>query len=373
MAHKKIVVLMDSFKGSLSSTQASNAVMAGLLAFDPDFQVVSHPIADGGEGSLDALAVSLEATPIEVKVMGPLPQMQVDTHFLWCPHSRIAVVEMAKASGITLLDKSQLNPMKTTTYGTGQIIAAACRMNPEKILMAVGGSATVDGGVGACAVLGWKFRDINGGELIYGGQVLERLAAIERPQGLNLPPIEVLCDVDNPLCGPTGAAAVFAPQKGADADMVGRLEAGMLNLAAIVKQTLGVDMNIPRGGASGGLAAGAFAFMNARLVSGIDTFIDMLKLEEAVRIADCVITGEGRFDGQSLDGKVVSGLARLTRKHGKKIFVLAGSVAVDEQRYRSAGIDGAWGCVGGASLEQVLSAPAEHLKRLAYDFACKIH
>ncbi len=361
---------MDSFKGSLSSIEACDAVVAGLSAFNPDFEIALHPIADGGEGSLDALGVSLDATYVPVRVMGPLPQMQVDTHFIWLPQRRIAVVEMAKASGLTLLASSMLNPMKTTTYGTGQLIAATCRMNPDKILLAVGGSATVDGGIGACAALGWKFTDKNGGELIYGGQVLERIAAIERPQGLKLPPIEVLCDVDNPLCGELGAAAVFAPQKGADADMVKSLEAGMLNLAAIVKDSLAIDMNIPRAGASGGLAGGAYAFMNARLVSGIDTFINLLGLEDEIREADCVITGEGRFDSQSLGGKVVSGLAKLTRKHGKKVFVLAGSVSVDEAQYQSAGINGAIGCVGErAPLEEVLSAPAEHLKRLAYDFA----
>jgi glycerate kinase len=302
--------------------------------------------------------------------MGPFPNMEADAEFLWLENQKTAVVEMAKASGITLLKPSELNPMKATTYGTGQIIAKALERKPAKILLAVGGSATVDGGVGAAAALGWKFRDIEGRELVYGGEVLEKIAQIQRPDNLALPPIEVLCDVDNPLCGHRGAAAVFGPQKGADEQMVRRLDDGLRNLADIVRNTLGIEIDIAHGGASGGLAAGAIAFMNAKPVSGISTFIKLLNLENLIKEADIIITGEGKFDSQSLHGKVVSGLAKITAKYGKKLYVLAGSVQAEPQSYAAAAIDGAWGCLTEPyTLEQILKEPAFHLKNLAFNFA----
>ena len=368
----KIVVLMDSFKGTLSSVEACRAVAAGLSSYDSALDIVSYPIADGGEGSLDALMQPLKAKWIPVKVTGPLPYMQADAGFSFSPSSEIAVVEMAAASGITLLKPEQLNPLETTTFGTGELIRAACEMKPDKILLAVGGSATVDCGVGAASALGWKFKDKNGKRLIYGGQTLSQIASIERPVNLNLPPIDVLCDVENPLCGPKGAAAVFAPQKGADARCVEILEAGMLNLCGIVKKQFAIDMNIKHAGAAGGLAAAAVAFMNAKLVSGIDRFIELLKLEEIFRSADMIITGEGKFDSQSLDGKVVSGLAALAAKTHTKMFVLAGVVDVQPQEYGRIGIIDAMGCVNETTpSRQVLAAPFEHLKRLSYCLAEK--
>lgn len=366
----KIVVLMDSFKGSLSSQEACSVVCEGIKEQMPSAQVRGIPIADGGEGSLEAISQTLKSEKIRVKVTGPLADIGIETYFLWLPDSQIAVIEMAKVAGLPLLLSNQLNPLNTTTYGVGQMVEAACLMKPAKILLAVGGSSTVDGGVGAAAALGWKFKDADGKELVFGGAVLEQIASIEKSASLNLPEIEVLCDVENPLLGVKGAAHVFAPQKGADKHGVDALERGMENLTYVVKKSLGIDINVAGAGASGGLAAGALAFMDAKLVSGIDTIINLSGIEQAIDEADIVVTGEGCFDTQSLDGKVVSGLSKRAVKHRKKLYVLAGSVEVGKDILKEHGISDAFSCVTKQHiLIEVLKSPQKHLKRIACDLA----
>ncbi|MHC4641745.1 MAG: glycerate kinase family protein, partial [Planctomycetota bacterium] len=282
---------------------------------------------------------------IRQKVMGPLSDMQVEAGFAWFDDSKTALVEMASASGLELLSKEQMIPLKTTTYGTGQLIEAALEYGACKIILAVGGSATVDGGVGAATALGWKFLDDEGNEVALGGAGLERIVKIVKPGNFSLPSVEVLCDVDNPLCGEHGAARVYAGQKGASPQMVEQLEQGLSHLAVLVRQQLQRDINdIPGAGAAGGLAAGALAFMNATLVSGIETVMARSDLRAELESADWIITGEGSFDRQSLRGKVVSGIAGLALESRTNMAVLAGQVTVPKQEYQKLGIITAIGC-----------------------------
>ncbi len=330
---------MDSFKSCISATCACQIIEDTLRSIQPDFEIISVPMADGGEGTAAALMAARGGQWIERNVTGPLPEMQVKAGFAFFPDTKVALVEMAKASGLELLKPEQANPLKTTTFGTGQLIRAAADYGSEKILLAVGGSATVDGGVGAAQALGWKFLDSSGSEIGFGGGHLEHIVKMSRPENLNLPEIKVLCDVENPLTGENGAARVFGPQKGATPEMVERLDAGLKHLAEVVKEQLGKQIDkIPGSGAAGGLAAGAVAFMNAKLVSGIETIIREAGLEEQIKDADWVITGEGRFDSQSLRGKVVSGVTKAVRQSRVKVAVIAGRVAVFEKDWRDFGI-----------------------------------
>ena len=343
----KIVVALDKFKGSLTAPQACLIVGQALLSARPEARVVVKPMADGGDGTAEALHSALEGEWISLRVTGPIRGMDVGAKYLWIERMHMAVVEMASASGLVLLSPQQRNPLETTTCGTGELIRDAIKRRAQKVLLGVGGSATVDGGVGAAMALGWRFLDANGKPVGHGGGELERIERIEAPTEIvgqapllppgerrqaerlpyNIPPIEVLCDVDNPLCGEQGAARVFGPQKGATPEMVERLNAGLRHLAELVKTQLGRDIgDMPGAGAAGGLAAGALAFMDAHLVPGVDAVAEAIDLDGALHGADWVITGEGRFDEQSLRGKVVSGVATRARKFGVRVAVLAGSV-----------------------------------------------
>lgn len=335
----KIVVAFDKFKGSLTASDACEVVRRALLDAHPGVHIVLKPMADGGEGTADALQTALGGEWIAREVTGPLPDMRVAARYLWLADERRACIETAQASGLVLLPPPQRNPLLTNTRGTGELLADALRRGARHVWLAVGGSATVDGGTGAAAALGWRFLDADGREVEPCGGALMRIAKMEAPRGDGAE-VEVLCDVDNPLCGEQGAARVFGPQKGATAPMVEQLDAGLRNLAAVVRAQLGRDvLEIPGAGAAGGLAAGAIAFLNARLVSGIATVMTASRLEEALVGADWVVTGEGQFDEQSLRGKVVAGVASLARRHGVKVAVLAGRVQLAESVWRGAGVD----------------------------------
>lgn len=368
----KIVVAMDSFKGSLSADNACKAVAKGLLSVSPKLEIVICPIADGGEGTADAMIAAANGRWIDREVTGPLEEMKVTAGFGWLDDGKNAIVEMARASGLQLLSPSQLNPLKTTTYGTGELIKAACRKDPGKIFLAVGGSATVDGGVGAAMALGWQFLGKDGRPIGLGGGRLTGLHHLVAPEDLVLPEVDVLCDVDNPLCGQNGAARVFAPQKGATDGMVAQLQQGLDRLAEVVKRQLGRDIDVPRAGAAGGLAGGAIAFMGARLVSGIDEIISHTGLARRIETAHWVITGEGCFDHQSLNGKVVSGIVRIASAAKASVGVLAGSVSLTKQEYRNFGVaDAIAAKKDDMSLEYAIANSDELLMQAAGDFARK--
>lgn len=368
----KILVAMDSFKESLSAVQACDIVARAIRSVLPHAEVVTRPMADGGEGTAVALMAAGGGQWIEKTVMGPLHEMEVQAGFVWFEDSATAVVEMATASGLQLLRPEQRNPLRTTTYGTGQLIGAAIENGARRILLAVGGSATVDGGVGAAMALGWKFLNKDRQNIGFGGGELQRIDTIVPPcVGRESVTVEVLCDVDNPLCGPQGAARVYGPQKGATPQMVEMLDTALVHVADRVKDQLGCDVGyLPGGGAAGGLAAGAVAFMNARLVSGIDAVMSQSRLQEAMADADWVITGEGRFDEQSLRGKVVSGVSRVAEENGSRVGVLAGQVLLPVETYRAAGVETAMACMEcKMELEYAIAHAENLLDRAARRFA----
>jgi len=335
----KIIVSTDSFKGSLSAQKACDIISDVIAAHMPYVLIIKKPMADGGEGTAKALLACRDGQWFRQRTMGPLPQMQTEAGFAWFDDTRTALVEMAVASGITLLSQDQLNPLKTTTYGTGMLVKAALEKNPDELLLAIGGSATVDAGVGAAMALGWRFLDQNDTPVGLGGGEIEKIKDIIPPSKKIGCKVKVLSDVDNLFYGPNGAAEVFGPQKGACPEMVKRLDDANLKLSDLIKTRLGVDVSkIPGGGAAGGLGAGAVAFMNAEIVSGIDTIIDASNLKEEMLDADWIITGEGKFDSQSLQGKVISGILRSAWQTETKIAVIAGDVQLRRPRYANLGI-----------------------------------
>ena len=334
----KIVVALDKFKGSLTAPDACEIVRRTLCEIQPRAQIIVKPMADGGDGTADALHAALGGEWISQQVTGPLPGTTTAARYLWLAKERQAFIEMAQASGLVLLPAAQRNPLRTTTKGTGELLADAIRRGADRIWLAIGGSATTDGGMGAAAAVGWQFLDVAGQPVPPVGGELERVISLRAPRTI-LPAVDVLCDVDNPLCGERGAAHVFGPQKGATPAMVERLDAGLRHLAGVVKAQLGKDiLDVPGAGAAGGLGGGAIAFLNARLVPGIETVMTASRLAADLVEADWVITGEGQFDEQSLHGKVVAGVTALARQHGAKVSVLAGRVKLSEPEWRLAGI-----------------------------------
>ena len=321
----KIVLAFDSFKGNLSAREVCEIAAAGIRSVRPDAETELLPMADGGEGTAEAMMSALGGEWVPMTVTGPLAPMRVDAGYAWLPDSKTAVVEMAVASGLPLLKPEERDPINATTYGTGELIQAAIQKGAEKILLTVGGSATVDGGVGAAEALGWRFP--------MSGKIVP-------PENLDLPEVDVLCDVTNPLCGPNGAARVYGPQKGATPEQVEELDSRLWNLSENVFQCLEKDIrDLPGAGAAGGLAFGAVAFMDGKLVPGIDTVMATVGLAEALHGADWVLTGEGRFDLQSVQGKVVDGVQRLAKEAGAKTGVIAGCVRLPEAEWRAAGVE----------------------------------
>lgn len=367
----KIVVAMDSFKESLTAQEACDIVADAIGSVRGDVEIVVKPMADGGEGTARAMLRACGGEWIRRTVMGPLPEMEVEAGFAWFGDERCALVEMAAASGLELLGVEQRNPLLTTTFGTGQLILAAKEYGAEKIYLAIGGSATVDGGTGAAAAIGWKFVDGEGNELSLGGGQLGGLVRTLAPDEKLSVPVEVLCDVDSPLCGDCGAARVYGPQKGANSEMVEQLEAGLANLAAIVRRDIGCEIeNVAGAGAAGGLAAGAIGFMGADLTSGIEFVINQSGIEEEMAGADWLVTGEGRFDGQSLCGKVIAGLVRVAQKTVTKVAVIAGEVLLDEKQYRDGGISEAFSCMeGDMSVQYSIQNAKELLRKTAIQLA----
>jgi glycerate kinase len=370
-----VVVAMDSFKGSLRAAEACEAVREGIVRAVPSARVVLRPMADGGEGTAETLMAARGGEWVPTSATGPLPGTRVEAGFAWLPESGPgALVEMATASGLALLAPHQLDPLRTTTYGTGELLSAATGRGARRLWLAIGGSATVDGGVGAAMALGWQFLDRDGRPIGLGGAELERIVSIVRPDpGLHapLPPVEVLCDVDNPLNGDRGAARVFGPQKGATPEMVKRLEQGLAHLADVVQEYLSLDVgDVPGSGAAGGLGAGALAFLGAELVSGVDAVMHANGMDEAMASAGWVITGEGRFDRQSLHGKVVSGIVRIAGGTGTRVGVIAGSVEVPAEEWRAQGIHATLPCTPPRmSLEDAMALGRELLARAAERFA----
>jgi glycerate kinase len=325
---------MNSFKGSLDAEAACRAVCLGITSTRPDLTPQPVPLGDGGDGTLAVLAAARGGVRIRTRVIGPRVGRSVDAEWLWRAPSRLdsfpsAVIEMAEASGLRLLDPEKRNPLRTTSRGTGELVAAAVERGVRDVVLALGGSATVDGGVGAARALGWRFLSDRGAAIPAGGGGLRRLAEIVPPRVDRLADVRVraLLDVEHPLCGPFGAARVFGPQKGATSDEVSMLEEGLERLADRIHADLGLDVRSrPGGGAAGGFGAGAIAFLGAEPLSGTDFVIEAVGLEDALSGAVRVVTGEGRLDSTSLRGKAVGGVIDRAEAAGCPVSIVAGSV-----------------------------------------------
>jgi len=325
----KIVAAPDSFKESLSAAEVCEALRAGLHDADPSIDVVCVPMADGGEGTVDAMVAATTGRHETRVVTGPLGE-PVEARLGLLGDGNGAVIEMAAASGLPLVPRDRRDPMVTTTRGTGELIGAALDLGARWIVLGIGGSATVDGGAGMAQALGVGLLDAHGEPIGPGGGELARLDRIDmgaRDPRLDQTRIDVACDVDNPLTGPRGAAAVYGPQKGATPDMVRQLDANLARLGAIVKRDLGVDVDgLPGAGAAGGLGAGLVAFCGAQLKPGIDIVTQAVGLSDRMAGAHLCITGEGAIDGSSCFGKTVVGVARVAGEHGVPVVAVAGTL-----------------------------------------------
>lgn len=382
----KIVVAMDSFKGSLTSFDAGHAVYRGIEKAwqhmsSPLPQVKVLPLADGGEGTVTALIRGLGGVYRNIKVRGPL-KAQVEAIYgivTSTDGTLTAVIEMAAAAGLWLIPEKDRNPLHTTTYGVGELILHALSKGCRNFLIGIGGSATNDGGIGMLTALGFEFRDDTGRETGICGKDLNRIASIRnsgKHTELNECSFRIACDVNNPLCGPNGAAAVFGPQKGASPDDILRLDSGLANLADVASRMIFRDSptrdkrDVPGAGAAGGLGYAFVQFLNGTLESGATMIMDAIGLEQEIRNADLVITGEGRMDDQTAMGKAPMGVACLAKKNGKKVIAFCGSIAPSVPHMKEVLFDQ---CIpvtpAGASLELA----SEWLQKAVFEYFTSFH
>lgn len=338
----KVVIAIDSLKGSLSSMEAGTAIKDGILAAKPDAEVIVKPLADGGEGTTDALIEGMNGERIDLTVTGPM-HTPVDAYYGYLKDTNTAVMEMASAAGITLVPDSEKNPLLATSYGVGEMINDAIQRGCRNFIIGIGGSVTNDGGIGMLKALGVRFLDENDEDAGEGGQALAKVARID-VSGMN--PllkechIQVACDVNNPLCGENGSTYVYGPQKGVTEDMKKTLDEAMAHFARVTSETLENDyMNTPGAGAAGGLGYAFLAYTGAALTPGIELILDAVGLEEELSGADVVVTGEGRLDFQTAMGKAPVGVARLAKKYNAKVIAFAGSVTKEATACNKEGID----------------------------------
>lgn len=338
----KIIIAPDSFKGSLTAQEVANNIKLGVTKILPKAEIITIPMADGGEGTIQALVDAKNGVIINTKVTGPLGG-KVSSYFGLIEREKTAVVEMATASGLPLVPENKLDPTVTTTYGTGELISKALEYDINKLIIGIGGSATNDAGIGMAQALGVKFLNKKDKEIGFGGKELDK---IEKIDVSNIDPrlkdveIEVACDVDNPLYGPNGAAFVYAPQKGADKKTVELLDQKLKYFNSKVKDLFDIDLqSIPGSGAAGGLGAGLVVFLNAKLKPGIEIILKENDMDEKVENADLVITGEGKMDGQTIQGKTPIGVAKCAKKREITVIAFVGEIGDDINKVLDKEID----------------------------------
>lgn len=369
----RVLVAPDKFKESLSSLEVARAVERGVKKANPNAEVILCPLADGGEGTVEALVTATNGKIVSKRVTGPLGK-PVDAYFgvlgsrVKGQGSGVGVVEMATASGLHLVPFDMRNPMITTTFGTGELIKEALDESCKKIIIGIGGSATTDGGMGMAQALGARFLDKQGKELGLGsGQELIKIDKVG-VKGLDGRVTQtqflVASDVQNPLAGPDGAAYVYAPQKGASPEMVVSLDQGLSNYAEVIKRDLGIDIkDVPGSGAAGGLGAGLMVFLDAKLKSGVDLIMEAVGFEEKLQGADLIITGEGKIDAQTAYGKVPVGVAKLAQTKGIPVIAIGGQVTPDAEILKDYGLAKMYSLVKpGVSVEDAIKNAAKLLE-----------
>ena len=338
----KVVVAIDSLKGSLTSLEAGEAIREGILRAMPEAEVVVRPLADGGEGTVEALTYGMGGMMEHVTVTGPLGK-PVECAYGRVPSENLAIVEMSGAAGITLVPEAERDPMNTTTYGVGEVIRHAISKGCRTFIVGIGGSATNDGGIGMLQALGFGLLNEAGTQVSFGAKGLQELRSITREHvipELKDCTFRIACDVTNPLCGERGASAIYGPQKGATPAAILQMDKWLGNYAALAKETFPeADANLPGTGAAGGLGFAFLTFLGGRLNSGTRIVLDETHLEDYVKDADIVITGEGRLDEQTVMGKAPSGVAKIAKRHGKTVIAFSGSVTEDATACNAKGID----------------------------------
>lgn len=367
----KIVIAPDSFKDSLEAAGVARAIAAGIKQAWPEAECIECPMADGGEGTMQAILAASQGELRHLTVRGPLGEA-VEAGWGWLAQSRTAIIEMAQASGLQLVPTGQRDACRSSTWGTGELIAAALAAGAQRIVLAIGGSATNDAGSGMLRALGLRLLDADGQPLEEGGLALAKLARIDAS---DLDPrlaevqVEVAADVDNPLCGPHGASAIFGPQKGATPEQVQALDQALGHFADHCRDLLGEDVRaFPGCGAAGGMGFAAKAFMAARFRPGVEVVAELAWLEALVEGADLVITGEGRFDAQTLRGKTPLGVARVAKRHQVPVVVIAGTLGEGYEQLYAHGIDAAFALTSGPmDLEQACTEAERLLRARAGD------
>jgi glycerate kinase len=337
----KIVVAPDSFKGSLTAVEVADAIGQGVREIFPEAEIVKIPMADGGEGTVQCLVNVTGGEILKEKVIGPLGG-EVLAHYGILRDKKTAIIEMAEASGLTLVPENKRNPLITTTYGTGQLIKAALEQGCRKMVIGIGGSATNDGGAGMVQALGAKLLDKEEKEIGFGGRELKKIYRIDisyLDNRVSDTKVLIASDVSNPLCGPKGASRIYGPQKGATPEIIEELDKSLAHFTEVIKRDLNKDVkNVPGAGAAGGLGASLMAFLDAELRPGIEIMIEIVKLEQAIKDADLVITGEGKIDSQTIYGKVPIGVAKIAKKYNIPVIAVAAIIGDDAEIVRQYGI-----------------------------------
>ncbi|VVP21162.1 Glycerate 2-kinase [Pseudomonas fluorescens] len=369
----KIVIAPDSFKDSLSAQGVAEAIALGLAQVWPQATLVKCPMADGGEGTVESILAACEGELRRTRVRGPLGA-PVEAAWGWLPHNCTAIIEMAEASGLQRVPPGQRDACITSTFGTGELIRAALDAGAQRVILAIGGSATNDGGAGTMQALGVKLLDAQNQTLVPGGLALAQLARVdisELDPRLAHVRFDIAADVNNPLCGPHGASAIFGPQKGASPAQVQQLDQALGHFADLCAEALDKDVRDEPGcGAAGGLGFAAKAFLGAQFKAGVEVVAELVGLAEAVKGADLVITGEGRFDAQTLRGKTPFGVARIAKQHNVPVIVIAGTLGEGYQELYNHGIDAAFALTSGPmTLEQACAEAPRLLRERATDIA----
>jgi glycerate kinase len=372
----KIVIAPDSFKESLTAMAVANEIEAGFREIFPDAEYRKLPVADGGEGTVQAMIDASGGKLVALNVTGPLGE-PVAAFYGLMGDGQTAVIEMAAASGLELVPPAQRNPLLTTSYGTGQLIRHALDAGARRFVLGIGGSATNDGGAGMLQALGGRLLDAAGADLAVGGGALNRLDRIDL-SGLDARikdcTVDVACDVNNPLVGPQGASAIFGPQKGATPEMVAQLDDNLRHYARIIAKDLGHEVaEVPGAGAGGGIGAAMMVFLGGRLRPGSEIVTDAVGLDAAVADADLVLTGEGRIDGQTIQGKTPVGVARVAQRHGKPVIAIGGSLGNGAAAVHGYGIDAVFGSVSRpCTVEEALANAAANVRSAARNIAATL-
>ncbi len=372
----KIVIAPDSFKESLSALEVANEIEAGFRQVLPEAEYCKLPMADGGEGTVAAMIASTGGSLLDVVVTGPLGEPVTACYGL-TGDGKTAVIEMAEASGLALVASSLRNPMKTTSFGTGELIKTALDAGTRHLIIGIGGSATNDGGAGMLQALGVKLLDSHDRQIGFGGG---SLADLDRIDTSSMDPrikacsIEIACDVNNPLTGPNGASQVFGPQKGATSEMVAQLDANLGHFASLISRDLKAQVaSVPGAGAAGGTGAALLAFLGAKLRPGIEIVVEAVGLDAMVKDADLVITGEGRLDSQSIHGKTPIGVAAVAKRYGKPVIGIAGSLSSDVSVVHEYGIDAVFSVVNRVgTLEEALTQAAANIRAISRNIAATL-